>query len=308
MYHIARMSFRTFVLTLLLVSLAAVPAFAGSGLTKISENVYSYVDIRNAAPANSYGANAGIVIGEDGVIVIDTLISAKEAKRFIKDIRTITDKPIKYVVNTHYHLDHVLGNAEFAKLGAVIISHVEDRKNFVAKGETTLKNYRNYGLTESDIEGTSIAYPQLSFTGRMEIDLGNIRVELLSAVNSHTSGSIFVVVPDSKVVFAGDVLFTGYHPYMAEGNIKGWLGALDQLAKLDVTAVIPGHGPISSAQDISDMKAYLVLFDKKARQLATKSSDVAHIYTELKNVLPERHEGDFLIRSNIQMRYMKKKQ
>lgn len=306
MNQIVRIAGQMLVFTLLLATLVAAPAFAESGLTKIADNVYSYVNVRNAAPGNSYGANAGIVIGRDGVVVIDTLISAKEAQRLIRDIRAITDKPIKYVINTHYHLDHVLGNAEFTKLGAVVISQEKDKANLAEKGPTTLKNYRNYGLTESDMEGTVIAVPTLSFTDRMKIDLGDLSMELIAVENSHTGGSLFVAVADRKVVFAGDVLFTGYHPYMAEGNIKGWLAALDKLAALRATAIIPGHGPISTLKDVAEMKAYLVLFDKKARQLAGKSKDVERMYAELKKVLPERPEGDFLIRSNIQLRYVKK--
>lgn len=301
------MTFRTLVFAMLLLSLTVVPVLADNGLTKVSDNVYSYVNIKKAGPANSFGANAGIIVGRDGVVVIDTLISAKEAQRFIKDILAITDKPIRYVINTHYHLDHVLGNAEFARIGAVVISHAEDQKSFRAKGEATLKNAKNYGLTDTDMEGTVIAYPQIAFTDRMEIDLGDLRVQLISAENSHTGGSVFVFVPERKVVFAGDVLFTGYHPYMAEGNLTGWTAALDALAQLKATAIIPGHGPVSASQDIADMKAYIVLFDREARRLATQSNDPEFLYAELKKTLPNRPEGDFLIRANIQ-RYMRSKQ
>lgn len=87
--------------------LCAPSAFADDGLTKISDGVYSYVDSKDPSPAHSFGANARIVIGKDGIVVVDTLISAKEAQRFIKDIRAVSDKPIRYVVNTHDHLDHV---------------------------------------------------------------------------------------------------------------------------------------------------------------------------------------------------------
>jgi len=92
-------------------------ARAAEGLTKIAEDVYSYVGVQNGSPANSYAANAGIVIGKDAVLVVDTLISAREAERFLADIRKITDKPIRYVVNTCTHLDHAFGNCVFAKLG-----------------------------------------------------------------------------------------------------------------------------------------------------------------------------------------------
>ncbi len=187
--------------------------FAQEGLTKIADNVYSYVDIKGATPQNSFGANAGIIVGKDGIVVIDTLVSAKEAKRFIADIKKVSDKPIKYVVNTHYHLDHSFGNAEFEKLGAVIISHTKDEQNSRKNGEPTLKDAKAFGLTENDMEGTVLSYPSLTFNDKMEINFGDQKIELIYPGSSHTSGSIIVNLPDKKILFAGDALFTGYHPY-----------------------------------------------------------------------------------------------
>ena len=280
-------------------------AFA-EGLVRIADNVYSYVDVKGAAPQNSFGANAGIIIGKDGIVVIDTLISSKEAKRFIYDIRKISDKPIKYVVNTHFHLDHTFGNAEFEKLGAIIIAQANDDKNLHNAGEATLKNAAAYGLTERDMEGTTIAYPQLSFNDKLEINLGDQKIGLIYAGTSHTGGSILVYLPDKKILFAGDILFTNYHPYIADGDIEGWTKSLDYIMKMDVITIIPGHGPISTKKDVTDMKAYLIAFDKNAKKLSSKSKDVEHIFSELKKELPERSELDTLIKSNLQMKYLKK--
>jgi cyclase len=302
---------RIYFITIILLVCAVLAVYgqdaqAGAGLAKIADNVYSYVDIKGSSPQNSYGANAGIIIGRDGIVVVDTLISAKEAKQFIKDIRAISDKPVRYVIDTHYHLDHTLGNAEFAKLGAIIISHENDKKNLLKSGEATLRNYKNYGLTEEDMEGTSMAYPSLSFSDRMEIDLGDQKVELLFIAPSHTSGSILGYLPDRKILFAGDTLFTNYHPFMAEGDLGGWFKTLDYILKMDVVMIIPGHGPISTKKDVEDMKEYLVAFDKYAQQLSTKSQDIEYVFSEMKKVLPARAEADFLIKANLQMRYLKK--
>ncbi|OGW32690.1 MAG: MBL fold metallo-hydrolase, partial [Nitrospirae bacterium GWC2_42_7] len=219
-------------------------AFAQEDLTKIADNVYAYVDTKKSLPQNSFGANAGIIIGRDGIVVVDTLVSAKEAKRLIGDIRKVSGLPIKYVVNTHYHLDHTFGNAEFEKLGAVIISHVNDDQNMRKNGEPTLKDVKEFGLSEDDMQGTVLAYPSLTFNDRMGIDIGNQKIELIYTWNSHTNGSIVVYVPDKKILFAGDILFTNYHPFIAEGDINSWLKALDQIMNFDVDKIIPGHGPV----------------------------------------------------------------
>lgn len=283
-------------------------AFAATGLTKIADNVYSYVDVKNSSPQNSFGANAGIVIGRDGILVIDTLVSAREAQRFINDIRAVSDKPIRYVVNTHYHLDHAFGNDAFAKLGAIVIAQANDRQNMRKSGEAALKGAGDFGLSEADMAGTVLAYPVIGFTDRMEIDLGDQLVELLYPGPSHTDGSLLVFLPDKKLLFAGDALFTGYHPFLAEGNLEEWLKTLDFIAALEADAIVPGHGPLSTRKDIADMKAYLITFDKIATELAAGSSDPEFVFNEMKKELPARPEGEWLIKSNIMMKYLVKEQ
>lgn len=297
-----------FVSLFTLVSLFALgsPVRAESGLVKIADNVYSYVDAKEPVPANSYGANAGIVIGEKGVLVIDTLISLKEGKRLINDIRKITDKPVRYVVNTHHHLDHAFGNSEFAELGATIIAHKNGRAAMEKSAEATLKSAKDFGLTEKDMEGTKIAYPDLTFNERMEVDLGNVTVEILYVTHSHTRGSVLVYVVERKVLFTGDILFTDFHPYMADGSIDGWVRTLDYIMTLGAGKIIPGHGPVSGEKDVLDMKAYLIAFDKNARKLASESGDLDFIAEEIKKSLPSKTRLESLIKTNIQLRYLKK--
>jgi glyoxylase-like metal-dependent hydrolase (beta-lactamase superfamily II) len=289
------------------ILLLAQVALAQQGLTKIADNVYSYVDVKKASPQNSFAANAGIVVGRDGVLVIDTLISAKEADRFIGDIRKVTDKPVRYVVNTHYHLDHSFGNSEFARLGATVISHADDRKSLMETGKTDLGNANAYGLTDEDMRGTTISVPTVAFTGRMVIDLGGETVELIHISPSHTSGSIVVLLPEKKVLFAGDILFTDFHPYLGEGDLAGWIKFLDYIQSLDVTAIVPGHGPLSGKKDVADMNAYLLAFDEKAKALAATSRDADIIASELKKALPARSQGEWLIPSNVREKYLQTK-
>jgi cyclase len=280
--------------------------FAQQGLKKIADGVYTYADVKNGSPKNSFGANAGIIVDKDGIIVIDTLVSAKEAKRFIKDIRAISDKPIKLVVNTHYHLDHTFGNAEFTKLGALIIAQAADTINMRNRGEYVLKNTGNFGLTNEDMKGTELAYPALAFNDKLEINLGSRKIDLIFPGPSHSDGSILVHLPDSKVLFTGDILFADRHPYMADADMAGWIKALDFIMGMDVVTIIPGHGPISSKKDIADMKNYLMIFDKRAKELCKQSHDPDYIAIEMKKDLPARSENENFIKTNIQMKYLKK--
>jgi glyoxylase-like metal-dependent hydrolase (beta-lactamase superfamily II) len=156
------------------------------------------------------------------------------------------------------------------------------------------------------MKGTRIAYPALAFTDRMEIDLGDRKIELIYLRPSHTDGSIMVYLPDKKVLFAGDILSTNYHPFIGDGNIEEWIKTLDYIMTMDVEKIIPGHGPLSNKKDIEDMKNYLIAFDKNAKELAAKSNDAEYIASEIKKSLPQRPEGANLILWNIQMKYMKK--
>jgi len=282
-------------------------AVAAEKLTRIAENVYAYVGTKNSSKNNSFGANAGIIIGKDGIVVVDTMISATEAKRFIRDIRTISRKPIRYVVNTHYHFDHAFGNSEFVKLGAVIIAQENAEKAMEKSAGETLKNIGQYGLTPKDMKGTTPAYPVLTFGDRMTINIGGQQIELIHARQAHTDGDTLVYVSGKKVLFAGDVLFTNYHPFLGEGNIEEWAKELDDLKSMDMEKIIPGHGPLSGKNDLADMKEYILLFDQKAKELASQSDDVQKIATAIQSVLPQRPEGAWLIAPNIQMKYLKKR-
>ncbi len=141
----------------------------------------------------------------------------------------------------------------------------------------------------------------------MTIDLGGMLVELTHSPHSHTGGDTLVYLPEQKVLFTGDILFTDYHPFLGEGNIEKWVGQLDAIKEMGAEKIIPGHGPVSDQGDLEDMKAYLTLFDKKAKELAGHSDDVEEIVKALQPALPARSEGAGLLPMNIQMKYLKEK-
>lgn len=273
------------------------------GLTKIAEGIFSYVDVKNPSPATSFGANAGIIIGTDGIVVVDTLISSKEAQRFIRDIRAVSDKPIRYVVNTHEHLDHALGNADFIRLGAGVVSHTNGRKNAQAAASTILQKAKSYGLTDELLAGTTVATASLTFNNRMEIDLGDRKVELIYTGASHTEGSLLVYVPDTKLLFAGDVLFTDVHPYMGDGQIKGWIGVLDDISAMDVVSIVPGHGPLSTKKDLQEMKQYLLTFERIGRDLSSQGKDAKFIAAEIIKAVPRRQFFEMFVEGNVAALY-----
>lgn len=274
-------------------------------LKKITESVYAYTGVPAGTPGNIFFVNTGIVIGDDAVLVVDTLTSAKEAESFASDIRKITNKPIRYVVNTHYHLDHVLGNSFFADMGARIIGHVKCRDAVISSGDKILENPAVFGLPADFWEGTRAVAPDTAFERGMVLDLGGITVKLIHAgFASHSAGSIIVHIPSQDVLFAGDILFTDFHPYIGDGDLPGWDKTLNFIHAMNVSHIIPGHGPLSSNKDIEDMKAYLPFFDKKAKELSAGEKDVKKLTAAMLEVLPKRADGDFIVTMNIKTRYL----
>ena len=295
---------RKSLILLLLVLSVLVSHTVHADLVKLSDNVYAYAGSSDASPAHSFAANAGIIIGRDAVLVVDTLISAKEGQRFLADIRKITNKPIKYVVNTHTHLDHAFGNCVFADLGATVISHSSDHALLAKVGAGTLANAGNYGLKSEDMTGTRIVLPSLYFSDRLTIDMGGETVELIRVAPSHTEGSLVVYLPKQKLLFSGDILFTDFHPFLADGDFTGWQKTLDGLLAMDVERIVPGHGPLSGKKDLREMKEYLALFDSTARALAANGMEADAIAGELVKRLPKRALAEWMVGYNVKSRYM----
>jgi glyoxylase-like metal-dependent hydrolase (beta-lactamase superfamily II) len=253
-----------------LVSLLLCTVLAGPsdepGLAKLSEHVYAAAGFKNPTIRRSFGVNSGVIVGDDAVLVIDTRISAKKAQELIVDIRQVTDKPIKYVVNTHFHLDHTWGNCEFVRQGAVVIGH-ENLRLTAAKTRNDIKNATNFGLTAEDMEGTVASIATITFKDTMHIDLGGVTARLTYMGHTHTNDGIVALIEPDGVLFTGDILFVGYHPSMTYADITGWLKALEELKTTEAKIVVPGHGPVSTVRDINDMVVYLAEFDRLARQL-----------------------------------------
>lgn len=297
---------KTICLILAVLFLCPHPAQA-EGLIRITDRIYSYADAKDPSPANSFCANAGIVIGDKGILVVDALASAQEAQRLIGDIRKVSDKPIRYVVNTHSHFDHTFGNAAFAAQGAVIVAQDNCTENLRTSSRQVIENAGDYGMSAEEAGAVKIAYPNVTFAAGMHIVLGGVSVDLMFIEPSHTTDSLMVFVPEEKVVFAGDILFTDFYPYMGDADIQGWAKTLDTLLTLNAERIIPGHGPVSTKKDVADMKEYILAFDKKATELCAKSGDLQYIATELKKSLPLRSRADFLIMGSLQAKYLKAK-
>ena len=176
------------------------------------------------------------------VAVIDTGGSLAVGLRLKAAIRAKTPLPIRYVINTHMHPDHVFGNAAFSGDGAVFAGHDKLKRALAVRGETYLRNYRTL-IGEPALAGTTVVLPELAVSGRMELDLGGRVIELTAYATAHTDNDLTVRDPATRTLFTGDLLFVRHLPVL-DGNLNGWLAASEELAKVDAARAVPGHGAL----------------------------------------------------------------
>lgn len=294
----------TLTVTMLLLALLPCLARAADGLAKITDGVYGYVDDGPGTPGNLYAANVGVIVGDDSVLVVDTLTSADEARLLIADIRKLTDKPIRFVVNTHYHLDHAFGNSAFADIGAMIVSHAACHDMLADHGAQVMDSPTAWLLPSDFWSRTRLVIPSVTFRRELNLNLGNLPVKLVHTGHpSHSPGCLMVLLPTRRTIFAGDILFTDVHPFLGEADLPGWAKNLDWLAAQDVDIIVPGHGPLSGKQDVADLKAYLAFFDSTAKRLCEILDDPEAITAEMLRRLPRKDWGEPLVGMNIRMKY-----
>ena len=225
----------------------------------------------------SLDLNVGVVIGGEGVLVVATRASHRQAQQLLDDLRTLTDLPPRWVLNTHYHWDHCWGNALFP--AAQLWGHERCRASLMEEGESARRHVLESTAKDhhADVEEVVITPPDHTFGTRHALDLGGRIVEFRYLGLGHTDSDVVVHVPDSGAVFAGDLIEEGAPPSFTDSFPLDWPATLDTLLEIPVATVVPGHGDAVDRGFIQTQRAEMGAICALARAGFVEGVPVAEI-------------------------------
>jgi cyclase len=220
-------------------------------LKPLGHNVWAAI----AVPGSGAGSNSGFVIGDDGVAVIDSYQKVDAAKSLLAEIRKMTPLPIKYVINTHYHIDHVTGNGVYAEAGATIVA----QKN--VRDWIHTENKKFYGANITDAQKASVEAltgPTQVYDSALDLHLGS-KLILVRYDLGHTGGDSIVFIPDANVIFCGDLFWRHTLPNLIDASTEAWIATLATLIQMHPAATfISGHGDVGTVDDVKAFQGYLI--------------------------------------------------
>jgi phosphoglycerate dehydrogenase-like enzyme/glyoxylase-like metal-dependent hydrolase (beta-lactamase superfamily II) len=223
------------------------------------------------------GSNNIWIVFEDYVAVVDANFP-KEAGDVIQAIKKITDKPIRYVLDTHHHGDHSYGNAVFGQAGASIVAQANCARLLRVNGPKEFAEAGKPPTGRKDVADSQLKAPSLIFDEKFVLDDGTQRVEFLFFGHAHTSGDAFAYLPKQKIVCTGDACVNGAFNFMGHSDSASWIRVLEKCQQLDVKLVLPGHGPPAGKELLENQKRYFV----ELRQQVKHGIDAGQDYEELR--------------------------
>ena len=283
-------------------------------LVKVADGIYAAI----AKPGGLASGNAGFIVGDGGVLVVDTFLTPIAIEELIAEIENKTQQPIKYAVNTHYHLDHTGGNQVLAARNVPIFAHAKSmmwqatknrrflpepaeldrRRADAAKqlSETTTDQTEKRALLERQLRRLDamrqikLTPPSILFEiGSLHVYLGN-RDVILFTLPGHTGGDVLVYIPDANVIFTGDMGWSKTLPNLVDATVSDWIKSLDEILAHHAGAkFIPGHGDVATSVEMRDFREYLDDLQSRVKKGIADGLTIEQAKEQLK--LPEKYKN-----------------
>ena len=200
------------------------------------------------------GCNQGWVVFRDYILIIDANFPG-QADDVMASIRKVSDKPIRFVFDTHHHGDHADGNMQYAKIGATVIAHERSKVLFQSKGKEAFERARI--SREKEYGKLSYELPSIFFSHKLIFDDGEQQVELLFLGHGHTAGDAVAWLPKHGILFTGDACVNGAFNFTGDSNTESWVAVLGAMQELGVKSLCPGHGEMGGPELINNQRRYL---------------------------------------------------
>ncbi len=284
------------------------PAPAPVELSQLADGVYAHI----VSPDSDAVANAGIVILNSGVLVFDTHFSAEAAEALEEKIKSITPRPVRYLINSHFHPDHTHGNQAFAGVRQIIGSTgarqdmlrkdlpALNRMQVIAQSQVAQlsrelekeKDSRRQEALRAQLNSRQafmrrlaslkILPPIMTLDDELTIEEAGRKVELRYLGTGHTEGDIVLFLPQERIAFLGDLFFNHALPNVEDANLLEWMKTLREILKLDAQTFVPGHGPVGTRSDIENFLAYLVDLKAQVEPAVTRGDSLEQVMQNLR--------------------------
>ena len=230
---------------------------------ELAPGVYAFVRAGGPGIDNGQQSNAGLIVGPDDAMLVDSLGPPIHAKELQAAVRRTTSKPVTRIVHTHYHRDHT--NGDYLWDRAEIVT-TEPGRRLLAQQGIPKHPYENRPDWQEGMSELRFVPATTTISGPVTYWYGEREVRLLTPAPAHTPGDILVYLPKEKILFAGDVAFFYVTPSDFNGYVSTWLKTLDEILAMDVDVIVPGHGPIGGKRELADLAGYLRLVQTQVRR------------------------------------------
>ncbi|WP_315765333.1 quinoprotein relay system zinc metallohydrolase 2 [Bradyrhizobium sp. SZCCHNS2005] len=270
-----------------LVALLAIIAATGASgqqreldVSEIAPGVYVHIGQIALMTAENEGAiaNLDFIVGNEAVAVIDTGGSVREGRQLLAAVRARTDKPIRYVINTHAHPDHMFGNAAFQQAGTTFVGAKNLPRALAVRGPHYIEAFRQI-MGAKLVDEVRLVSPSVLVDDSKSLDLGGRTIVLKAWNTAHSDCDLTVYDEQSRILFSGDLVFLRHIP-VVDGSLRGWLGDMAGLSAVQAERVVPGHGPVSPWPGaLADERRYLDILAGDIRGLIARGRPIADAAT-----------------------------